>query len=81
MMTPWFELQRHARQRQQELADAGQAGRTGRLARVRRHRPVPAGGRWGLRAAYFALWWRCRPRDRAVYLLEDGQHRLGVLHS
>jgi predicted RNase H-like nuclease len=80
MMTPWFELQRHVRQRQRQR---GEVSRVGQLLRAQR-RPRPALGSdqpGVLQSAYFAVWWWRRPRDRAVYVIEDHRHRLGVMRG
>jgi len=68
-MTPWFELQRLVQAREaQYRADAA-------VARSHSRRTVRRPSR-----VYFALWWLCRPRAKAWYLIED--HRgLSILKS
>lgn len=79
-MTPWFDLQLTVRLREKQYLAEADEHRQALLipAHPQRNARRP---RSLLARAYFALWWQCRPRDQAVYVVEDRRGSLTLLQS
>lgn len=79
-MTTWFDLQLTVRRRERQYLAEADEHRQARLVRAHLQRNASR-PRSLLARAYFALWWQCRPRDQAMYAVEDRRGSLTLLQS